>query len=381
MPNVLKKVNFKKNCMMRFLTFLLVFNSVLLSTKSYSQEVNDCVDKDTACVKVQLYSSAFFDNKEFTSKIKKGYTYPGFFFQPRLFYKPSSKTYFSVGFHSLYFAGADSLDILVPVLTFKYSITNKFDFLLGSIDSKQRHFLPEPLYKPERLFISYPEAGVQFLANTNNFKGDLWINWERYIKNKSPFQEQFTIGFSSIYSVQPFDESKGFYFPLHLLATHQGGQIDTTKLPVTSLVNIAGGIGYNFPINEKLTLGVESLFLMYKDISPKPHYTYKTGNAIYPKIFLKGNFFRLDLGYWQSSTFVNPRGEELFGSISTVDTTFNQKERNLVTAKFMFSKMVAKGFIVELRLDVYNDVKSSTFDYSYTFRMIFDDQLFFPKLK
>jgi len=368
-----------KKYKMRFLSFLLVFVSILLSINSYSQSSNCGLDKDTTSVKAYLYSSAFFDNKEFTNDIKKGYTHPGFFFQPRFIFKPSPKATLSGGLHMLYFAGADSLDILVPVLTFKYSITDKVDFLVGTIENKQRHFLPEPLYKPERLYVSSPETGVQFLAHSENFKGDLWINWERYIKNNSPFQEVFTIGFSGIYAVNSFESSNGFYFPLHLLATHQGGQIDTTKKPVTSLVNLGGGIGYSFTINPKLSFGVESLFLMYKDISPKPHYTYKSGNAIFPKIFLKGNSFRFDLGYWQSSTFVNLRGEELFGSISTVDSTFNQKDRNLITANFMYSKMVAKGFTVELRFDVYYDTKPSIFDYSYTFRMVFDDQLFLGK--
>jgi len=45
----------------------------------------------------------------------------------------------------------------------------------------------------------------------------------------------------------------------------------------------------------------------------------------------------------------------------------------------MYSKMVAKGFTVELRFDVYYDTKPSIFDYSYTFRMVFDDQLFLGK--
>jgi len=48
------------------------------------------------------------------------------------------------------------------VLTFKYSIIDKIDFLLGTIDNKERHYLPEPLYKPEFLFVSHPETGVQF---------------------------------------------------------------------------------------------------------------------------------------------------------------------------------------------------------------------------
>lgn len=348
----------------------------MIFSESFAQDFNKTLiktSKDTSGFSVNLYSSAFFDNKEFTGNIKKGYTYPGFFIQPRFEFKPSSKASISGGFHTLYFAGADTLEMFVPVLTFKYSLTEKIDFLLGTIDSKERHFLPEPLFKPERIFVSHPETGVQFLTKLNHFKGDLWINWERYIKDKSPFQEIFTIGFSGIYSVKPIENSSGLYFPIHALATHHGGQINAGNSLVTSLANFGGGAGYNFYINNgKLNLGVESLFLFFKDISPNPHYIYKSGNAVYPKIYIKNPFFKLDIGYWKSSSFINPRGEELFGSESVVDSTLNQKNRNLVTANFIYSKQVAKGFTVEFRFDIYYDYKPSIFDYSYTFRMLFD---------
>ncbi len=375
---ILKMVNFRKNLRMRYTVITFILCCIMGSVNSFAQDSNKMVD--TSGFKVRLYSSAFFDNKEFTSDIKKGYTYPGFFIQPRVEYKPSSKTSISAGIHALYFAGSDSLDLFVPVLTFQYSITDKIKFLLGTIDSKELHFLPEPLFKPERLFTSHPETGVQFLSQTDRFKGDLWINWERYIKEKSPFQEVFTIGISGIYSLNTFGKSSGFYFPFHALATHRGGQINSGNNIVTTLANYGGGAGYTLFLNDgNISLGVESLFLFFKDISPNPHYVFKSGNAIYPRFYIKGSSFKAEVGYWKASSFVNPRGEELFGSVSVVDSTFNQKNRELITSKFIYSKEVAKGFTVEFRFDLYVDPKPSIFDYSYTFRMVFDDRLFFRR--
>ena len=352
----------------------------LIPARLYSQDLsNKSAMFDTTGLKFHLYSSAFFDNKEFTSDIKKGYTYPGFFIQPRVEYNPSSRTSISGGFHTLYFAGADSVEMFVPVLTFKYLMTDKINFILGTIESKDRHFLPEPLYKPERLTVYHPETGVQFLAKTDRFKGDLWINWERYIKNKSPFQEIFTLGISGIYSIKPFEKTSSFYFPFHALGEHHGGQILAVAKTVTSLANFGGGIGYNFYDEENTNFGIESLFLFFKDISPNPHYVYKSGNAIYPKIYIKGLSYKLDIGLWKSTGFVNPKGEELFGSLSTVDSTLNQKDRNLITVNYIYQKLVAKGFTVEFRFDVYYDYKPSIFDYSYTFRMVFDDSFLLNK--
>jgi len=73
---------------------------------------------------------------------------------------------------------------------------------------------------------------VQFLAKSDRFKGDLWINWERYIKDNSPFRDVYH-RFQD-YSFKPIENSNGLYFP-SMPATHHGGQINTGNSLVTSL--------------------------------------------------------------------------------------------------------------------------------------------------
>lgn len=362
----------RQHFLLTFFLLVLVLGSSAQNSKKY---FNDFLADDSASFGLSIYGSAFFDNKEFTGDIKKGYTLPGYFIQPRFVYKPTSKSSISGGIHTLYYAGADSTEKLVPVFTLQYSMTDNIDFIIGTIDSRQSHFLPEPLFKPERFFISQPETGVQFLAKTDRLKGDLWVNWERFIKEKSPFQEVFTVGFSGIYSINPFEKSSGFYFPIHALAVHNGGQIDSSNLPVTTLANLGGGVGYGYYFEGKgLTLGVECQYLISKDASPQPHYVYKSGSAISPKIFVKSPSINIEVGYWSASKFVNPRGEELFGSVSMVDSSLNQNSRDIITSKLVYHKQIVKGFTAEFRFDLYYDCKASLSDYSYTFRMVFDEQ-------
>jgi len=58
---------------------------------------------------------------------------------------------------------------------------------------------------------------------------------------------------------------------------------------------------------------------------------------------VKGSSFKLDIGYWKATDFVNPRGEELFGSVSVVDSSLNQKNRNLITLNFIIRSELQKG--------------------------------------
>lgn len=335
---------------------------------------------DTGVFGFNPYASAFFDDKEFVSNIKKGYTYPGFFIQPLIKYQPNKKARFSAGFHTLYFAGADTVEKLVPVLTLEVKLLDGIEMVLGTIHSKQLHFLPEPLMKPERLFTSQPETGIQFLTSKERFKGDSWTNWERYIKNGSPFQEVFTLGFAAIIKPSTFNTRSGLTINLFGLGVHHGGQIDSTKLDVNTMINLAAGFSYGFPVgNGKTNIGFETMGFLSSDKSPNPSSKYLNGKAIYPKLFVESSTLRGEVGYWYSSKFVNPRGEELFGSYSTVKPAFDSDIRNLITAKLIYSVEVAKGLNFGGRFETYYDAKSSILDWSFTFRMVFDDEFIFRK--
>lgn len=326
---------------------------------------------DTSTLYFNPKTTAFFDDKEYISDIKKGYTLPGFFFQPRLEYQPSSKTRICAGFHGLFFGGTDSLEKFVPILSLEYLFNKDIRIIIGTLHSDQLHYLPEPLFKPERLFTATPETGFQILTTTDRIKVDNWNSWERFIKNGSPFQEVFTVGLTAIYKPNTFSINDGLTFQFFGLAVHNGGQIDSTNLQVTTMFNIGAGFGYALPSFGKSNSGVELMGFISSDQSPNPVSKYQNGKAIYPKIFIEWPEFRVEAGYWRATKFVNPRGEELFGSYSTVKAQFDEKFRNLITAKLIYSKMVAKGFTVGARFDTYYDYKASKIDWAFTIRMSF----------
>lgn len=331
---------------------------------------------DSSKISVNLYSSAFFDNKEFTGDIKKGYTIPGFFIQPTLNLE-ADKFIVDAGFHIIYAAGTDSLEKFVPVLTLSYIISPTVKMTVGNIDSRDNHLLPESLFKTERYYLNQPELGVQFKVNKPKFKGDLWINWEKYIKNGSPFQEQSTVGLVTKLKPSTFDQQKGLYASLIALATHQGGQIDSTGLPVTTLVNLGGEIGHRFKLplgNADAALGIAGY--LSSDKSPSPHTKFKNGSAIHPKFSMLWPNLQLELGYWYAKTFVNPRGEELYGSVSTIDSAFDQETRNLITMQLCFSKKINNQFNVSTGFNAYIDTKNGITEYSYVFRLIFDGKVY-----
>lgn len=378
-------VNFRKFIMMKNLSLLSLFLLIIITAKSQDLWVKNSphqsvVTADTGVFSVNPYSTAFFDDKEFVSNIKKGYTYPGFFIQPHIKYQPNSRASFSAGIHALYFAGCDSTEKFVPILTLEVNLIKGVDMVLGTIHSKQLHYLPEPLMKPERLFTSQPETGMQFLTDRDHIRSDIWINWERFIKTGSPFQEVFNMGFATFIKPNSFNSNSGLTISLFGLGVHHGGQIDSSGLDVNTRINLAGGLTYSFPIGSgKTNFGAEVMGFLSSDKSPNPTSKYQNGNAIYPKLFVESSSLRAELGYWRSTRFVNPRGEELFGSYSTVNPKFDSKVRDLYTAKLIYSAPVAKGFTLGGRFETYYDATSSILDWSFTFKMVFDREFFIRK--
>ncbi|QKG78980.1 hypothetical protein [Tenuifilum thalassicum] len=338
------------------MTLSLLFILLFSISKGQSDSLN---------LTLNLFGKSFFDNKEFTGNIKKGYTHPGFFFQPgvRINYERFS---IETGFHLLYLAGADTLERLVPYFSASTKLGKNISMIVGTIYSKEGHWLPEPLFKPERLMLNQPETGVQFLYNGEKAKADLWINWERYIKAGSPFQEEFTVGFSHLYNLD--SKSHGFGSAIHAMAFHKGGQIDSTDLPVQTIVNISIAPSFTFTSG----FGANASFYYYKNLSPSAEFKFNNGFALHPKIFYTKDDIRFELGQWFSNGFINPRGEELFGSISTINPAYDTEERILTTFSVIYQKNIANGLTIKAYANTYYDIKASTLEYSYTLSLTFD---------
>ncbi|HDP74274.1 MAG TPA: hypothetical protein ENN49_00055 [Bacteroidales bacterium] len=326
---------------------------------------------DSAGVNLYLLGQSFFDNKEFTGNIKKGYTHPGFYIQPAI--KFETKQYsIAAGFHTLYLAGADTLEQFVPVFSARLLLNSRIMLNVGTLESLIGHWLPEPLFKPERLFLNQPETGVQFLYQGIWSKADLWINWERYIKTGSPFQEEFTVGFTHLYNL---NDTPGFSNAFHAMASHHGGQIDSTNLPVQTHANIGLLPAFRFKPYGNTTLALATSVYYYKNLSPSFTSEYNTGFGLHPQVKAYRNYTTLEVGFWYSHGFVNPRGEELFGSVSTINPIYNQSVRQLGTVAIEYQKRFMSSMLLNANFKAYYDFKSNLLEYSYTLRLMFDGKL------
>lgn len=355
---------------LRTVLLLLVFfaNTSILA---YSQS-------DSSSIGLRLNAQAFFDNKEFTGNFKKGYTLPGFLAQPTVDYHTDNFS-ISAGFNMLYLAGADSLNRFVPVVSLKYDINPDFYVLVGSMDNST-HNLPEQLYKPERVFMDLPNLGIELKLNRPKIMANLWMNWERYIELGSLFQEEFMVGLVLNYRQNPSEIPNGLYANLNQIATHAGGQIDATDLPVTTISNTGLSLGYAIPVLTHSAISAEVSGYYALDASPNPHLTYKNGNALQGKLIFENKKSRIEAGYWKSNSFFNPRGEELYSSISTLDSSFNLVNRSLLTAAYTFTHSSKTGFELSLKAGLYADLgKGGSLEYYYTLIMKFNNKLFTRK--
>lgn len=349
---------------------------ILLVTGLTTQTIGaNGLSPDSTETVLNLNARAFFDNKEFTGDIKKGYTLPGFFIEPTLLH--SGKRYrMAAGFHLLYMAGCDSVERIVPILSISTKLNEHLKLTVGTLNRDSRSALPEALYKPERMLNGRPETGISFSYSTAHTQAEMWINWERFIRNGSPFQEEFTYGLLHQYSTREMGYIKGITFRTIALAFHKGGQIDATNLPVTTVVNLSEAIELNFPLSTNSRLIPAISAYLSSDKSPTPHLPFRNGTALHPRIGLRHKKVQIEAGYWFSNSFTNPRGEELFGSVSTIGAQLNEKERKLITLAASVRSQLENGLLISGRFALYYDLKKGLPEYCYTLTLTFDKKLF-----
>ena len=318
---------------------------------------------DSTKVALTLIGQSFFDNKEFTGNIKKGYTLPGFYIQPAVTFE-TERYAIAAGFHTLYLAGTDTLERFVPVFSAKLRLNNRVDLIAGTLQSQNGHWLPEALFKPERIFMNQPETGVQFQYQGIRSKADLWLNWERYIKVGSPFQEEFTVGFTHLHKCWKKDE--GYSNAFHALVFHRGGQIDSTNLPVQTHVNLGLIPIFSISPTGRTKIAFAASMYYYKNLSPTYTTDYPSGVGFHPRLMANRHSLTLEAGYWYSNGFVNPQGEELYGSISTIDPAYNRWVRQMVTFTLEYEKRFVGNILLNANFKAYYNLISGTLEYSYT---------------
>jgi hypothetical protein len=325
----------------------------------------------------------YFKNNYYYNNFEVGYKEIGWFLQPTLQYCPTGDTRLSAGVHMLKYSGLEGLTRFTPVVSFQYRMTEGIDLIIGTIYGTTNHKLIEPIFQFDRYNTNHVENGFQFLFDKKHVWSDLWMNWETFIFDRSPIQEQFTVGTSTQVKLTDPDNNFQVLIPLQTLIAHKGGMHTIVEAHVQTYFNYVYGIDLEYKLGGKIfqNLAFRGYMANYKDLSIVREQPYTSGTGLYPNILIEGKFLDLMLGYWKAQRFIATRGEYLFQSVSEVDSSFTEAQRRLLTFKLALHHTIGKGIEVGARLESYMDLKHRNIDYNYTLFISFNHRIFLHELK
>lgn len=357
------------------------FNLLLDKKQTLNADNNSCLSLD-------INALAFARNTEYFMPFTKGYTALGFMFDPSLKYQINEKASLNAGIHTIGIAGEDGLKRISPIFRLEYMPANWIRIVGGSLYGNLNHKMSEQMYNFERFFYKNDEMGLQVIADSDHWDGDIWCDWEDFIEIDDDKQERFVFGWHNKFTLT--DSKKNFKmvectFPLDFMAAHRGGQI--TSLQDTCIETLFNAmVGLNVSINtpnlfvKKSTLSVEAFGFKNNSNEEHIHTHYKDGWGIYPNIAIQNMQWKVQAGYWHAHRFISSRGSYLYQSRSFFDDTFTQEDRNMLTAKIFFEHHFGDlgiGFDGQL----FYDTDLSKTDFAFGIYMKFADNFKLLKAK
>jgi hypothetical protein len=280
--------------------------------------------------------TSFVRNTEYQNLITEGRTYLGVQVWPQVSYRVHDHHRLTLGVFTGQDFGGNNFKKLIPTFRWTY-LKGSTQINIGAIDGAFNHGLIDPIYHPERWITRRIEQGIQYKHSGKKLQSDLWLNWEQMIYPNSPYREEFTAGGSFLIHLINRPTVK-VDLPLQGLVKHEGGEIDQTNLPVTSLYNGYAGIRIRADLANQWKLFVEGGAVGHEDVSSLPADTFYDGKGHLGLVGISKSNWRLDLLYWDSYQFQSPMGNPLFHSRSVQNRNYLFFHRKMVSGRLTYEK-------------------------------------------
>jgi hypothetical protein len=331
----------------------------------------------------RIDNSNFLKNNEYTNNIYTGYTLIGYHVSPQLVYYPTKSVKLEMGVHFLKYSGIEQYTKVLPLFSAHWQAGKNTEIILGTLKGSINHRLIDPIFDNEKFYTENVENGLQFLFDTRFYKGDIWINWQNFIFKGGNDQEIFTMGFSNRFFINSPNAKHSFSVPLQTIFVHHGGQINETSLPVTTHHNSGLGINYTYHKENSFlkSISLESMFLVFNDLSTTHVLPYISGYGCYSQAQVKAGMFDLSVAHWFGDFYISDRGNQMYQSLSTVYEGYKEPQRGLVTSRAYFEKKLIKGLHVGTGFETYSDLYHYTFEYGYFFYINFNSEFFIKSFK
>lgn len=276
---------------------------------------------------LNLRAEGFFRNNEYAHPYGTGYTLPGYRLSSLFGYHIPTLLHGAIveaGVHMLGFYGAkqypwgtwwvelphwtdashrSSVPHLTPLFSLRLKPNKALTLRLGLLDGRKGHNLIEPLYNPELSYIADPEMGVELQFNHNDYRGDLWINWQSFTFRSDNHQEAFIAGLTTTLPLLK-RERITVETLLQAEASHRGGEISWHKHDtVHTYAAAALGSRAQWHLSQNQKLQAEAWVLGSASRSePKS----PNGAALYLRVGYHGYHSMIALDYWKGYQFVAP---------------------------------------------------------------------------
>ncbi len=369
---------------MRALTGCLLL--LMLSLNAFPQHFQDTprskpfTAADTSSLFFSIDNANFLKNNEYYNDYVAGYTRVGFFLEPSLTYILSERTSLSAGAHLLKFSGQDGFHRVRPVFTLKHRFSEGLQLIMGSLRTCGHHHLIDPIYHFENYLDPHVENGLQLLLDRPGVRSDLWINWKKFILPGDDFREQFEAGFSG--EVALFGKGFSGSIPFQFLVEHQGGQIDQSDKPISTLLNGAGGVSlkYRTGLRWLRSITFRNLMVVFRDLSPRKLQPYSAGEALYSSLMFSRKNLNLQLSYWRAQDFMSFTGNPIFQSYSVKQARRLSRNRELITGRLNYTRRYHQ-LRFTVNLDSFWDPVNNSMDFGFGIYLLVNTDIFLTNTK
>jgi hypothetical protein len=320
------------------------------------KNINTIDPSDSGQLSFNLYNLNYLHNTEWFGNIPLSGTLFGYQLIPEIEYQISPKLTMKGGVYLQKEFGRKEYTTLAPTFSVKYRAKHS-SFLIGTLEGNLNHGFIDPIYDYKLIINERLESGFQFKVDTKPYTHDFYINWRRAIHAGDHFKEEFDIGYTSNLNVIN-TSTFNLNIPIQMLYSHKGGQIDSTNVPLQSLVNFATGASMTYNFNRKLFKKIvfDNYYVNYKDISGDKRQAFNEGNGFLSHLLFGFKNVGIDLRYWNGNGFIGPRGNSLFQSISEKYPGLVEKHRELIIASFIYDKEIFKNVYFDFRFIPYKDL-------------------------
>ncbi|MDD4149898.1 MAG: hypothetical protein PHE33_07700 [Bacteroidales bacterium] len=324
--------------------------------------------QDTSKLFVEIDNTNFLKNNEYFNPFVEGYTLIGYWLKPQIKYNATKRLSFSAGFHAQKYSGVKGFSEFRPLFSLEFKTGEQSKLIFGNLTSTINHNISDYILADENYLTNNVESGLQFMHKSKRYFSDTWIDWRQFIFDGSPFPEIILFGTSNKISLINKNNQSILELNLDGVASHVGGQINSSDDNVQTIMNSVSGLNYNmYPKSFLTKVSLFSHYYTSLDQSPTKRLKYIYGYGVLSGVELSNEFVNLKLEHWYGDYYFTKFGNQMFSSFNIEKPNYTEDQRAFINAHLIGKYEKIKNIKIGLGVNLYYDLYNLRMDYSMGF--------------